>query len=96
MQVNLKSFKQKVARNVKQLRSFLSKLERRAPKGLDNLAEFISPQVWAETDCLSCANCCKVMTPTFTKSDLKRISAHFNMTEKEFYDTWLEKQLHHL
>ena len=90
MQVNLKSFKQKVARNAKQLRSFLSKLERRAPKGLDNLAEFISPQVWAETDCLSCANCCKTMSPTFTATDIKRIAAHFSITPKEFKEKWLE------
>jgi Fe-S-cluster containining protein len=90
MQVNLRSFKQKVSRNAKQFRSFLTKLEKRAPKGLDNLAEFLSPQVWAETDCLSCANCCKTMSPTFTKTDIKRISAHLNTTPKAFTEEWLE------
>ena len=90
MQVNLRSFKQKVTKNAKQLRSFLTKLEKRAPKGLDNLAEYLSPQVWAETDCLSCANCCKSMTPTFTPKDIKRIAAHLEMKPAEFKATWLE------
>ena len=29
------------------------------------------------------------MTPTFTKQDLKRISAHFNQTPEEFTKKWL-------
>ena len=41
MQVNLKSFKQKVGRNAKQFRTFLSKLERRAPKGLFELCKLL-------------------------------------------------------
>ena len=31
------------------------------------------------------------MTPTFTKQDLKRISAHFNQTPEEFRKQWLKK-----
>lgn len=48
-------------------------------------------EVWQEVDCLSCANCCKKMTPTFTAKDLKRISAHFNQTPEEFKKQWLKK-----
>ncbi len=90
MKVNLNSFKQKVKRNGKQLKSFLTKLDKRAPKGLDNLAEMLSPTVWQEVDCLSCANCCKTMSPTFTSTDVKRISAHFKMTPAAFKEKYLE------
>ena len=31
------------------------------------------------------------MTPTFTKTDLKRISAHFGQTPDEFRKQWLTK-----
>lgn len=89
MQVNLRSFKQKVTKNAKVLKSFLTKVEKRAPKGLDPLVEYLSPQVWKEIDCLSCANCCKTMTPTFTKTDIKRIAAHLNTTPKAFSTHWL-------
>jgi len=49
----------------------------------------VDREVWAETDCLSCGNCCKKMTPTFTPADIKRIAAHFNMTAQGFKDKWL-------
>jgi Fe-S-cluster containining protein len=32
------------------------------------------------------------MTPTFTKKDIKRISAHLEMEPKAFMDKWLKKE----
>ena len=90
MQVNLRSFKQKVKNNGKQLKSFLTKIQKRAPKGLDQLTQKLSKEVWAEVDCLTCANCCKSMSPTFTKTDIKRISAHLKMTPASFTAAYLE------
>lgn len=87
--VNLRSFKQKVRHNSKRFKSFLTKLEKKSPKNLDALADKINTEVWKETDCLSCANCCKTMTPTFTKSDISRIAKHVEMKPQEFIDTWL-------
>ena len=87
--VNLRSFKQKVRFNKKRLKSFLTKLEKKTPRGLDNLAASVEKEVWKEVDCLSCANCCKTMTPTYTPADIKRISAHFNQTPQQFKDQWL-------
>ena len=73
MQVNLRSFKQKVRHHEKTMKRFLGKIEKNPPKGLDKLAEKIDAEVWQEVDCLSCANCCKTMSPTFTAKDIKRI-----------------------
>jgi Fe-S-cluster containining protein len=73
-------------------RYFLTRLETVKPKGLDKLAVELDKEVWKETDCLACANCCKTMTPTFTKADIKRISAHFNQTPEEFTNKWLYKE----
>jgi len=90
--VNLRSFKQKVRHAKRSMRSFLTKLENDAPRGLDKKIAVLEKEVWAETDCLTCANCCKTMTPTFTDKDQKRISAHFNMTVEEFRKKWLRKE----
>ena len=90
MQVNLRSFKQKVRHNGKQLKSFLTKIEKKAPRGLDQLTQKLNTEVWNEVDCLLCANCCKSMSPTFTKTDIKRISAHLQMTPAVFSETYLE------
>lgn len=69
----------------------LTKIEKKPPRGLDQLAEKIDQEVWKEVGCLTCANCCKVMTPTFTTEDIKRIAPHFGQTPKEFRDQWLVK-----
>ncbi|MEO7763366.1 MAG: YkgJ family cysteine cluster protein [Ferruginibacter sp.] len=89
--VNLRSFKQKVRFNKKRLKSFLTKLEKKTPRGLDNLAASVETEVWKEVDCLTCANCCKTMSPTFTKTDIKRISKHFDQTPEAFTKQWLRK-----
>ena len=87
--INLRSFKQKVRINKKGLKSFLARLEKNPPKGLHKMIDEIDKKIWEETDCLTCGNCCKVMTPTFTVKDIKRISVHFEMTPAEFKEKWL-------
>lgn len=89
MKVNLRSFKQKVRHNGKQLKSFLTKTSKHNSKAWEANAEEMNKEVWQEVDCLSCANCCKTMTPTFTPKDIKRIAAHLNTTPKEFKENWL-------
>lgn len=89
--INLRSFRVKVKNNKSVLKKFLSKIGKKPPRGLDNLAVETDREVWAETDCLTCANCCKTMSPTFTNVDIKRISRHLNQTEKEFKKKWLYK-----
>jgi len=70
---------------------FLTRLEKKPPRGLDTLVVQENVHVWQETDCLACANCCKTMSPTYTREDVKRIAAHFGMTEKAFREKWLYK-----
>jgi uncharacterized protein len=91
MKINLRSFRQKVARTRRSFRRFLTKVENNPPRGLDKTAEVIDKEVWQEIDCLECANCCKQMTPTFTTADLKRISKHLDMTVEAFKEKWLYK-----
>lgn len=64
-------------------------MEKKAPKGLHAIMVEVDKEVWATTDCLTCGNCCKKMTPTFTPADLKRISAHFDLTVPAFKEKWL-------
>ena len=89
--INLRSFKIMSGKNKRKMRVFLGKVEKNPPRHLDKVAEKIEAEVWQEVDCLTCANCCKSMTPTFTKKDLERISAHFKQTPDEFKEKWLYK-----
>ena len=87
--VNLRAFRKKVKATKNSFRRFLTKLEKSTLRGFDGYVGTVEKKVWAEVDCLSCANCCKTMTPTFNEKDLKRISAHFGQTVDEFKKKWL-------
>ena len=90
-QYNLAAFRRKVSKTKKELNRFLRKIEKNPPRGLDRMAVEADVEVWKETDCLACANCCKTMSPTYTGKDVKRISTFLKMRPSEFRKKWLRK-----
>jgi Fe-S-cluster containining protein len=91
MRHSLRTMRNKMKTNKSVLKRFLTKLEKNPPRGLDTIAVKTDMEVWQETDCLACANCCKTMTPTFTKTDILRISDHLGMTGDDFIKKYLYK-----
>jgi Fe-S-cluster containining protein len=89
--INLRLFRKKVAENKSSMKRFLSKIEKAPPAQLDRLAVSADIEMWKRTDCLSCANCCKTMSPTYTRKDVLRISAHIGMSAGEFQRKYLKK-----
>lgn len=49
----------------------------------------VHEEVFAEIDCLECANCCKSIPPIISKRDIKRISNHLNLSKKEFEEKYV-------
>ncbi len=90
--VNLRSFRSKARHHKKAYRKFLTGIEKNAPRRLDIMSATVDKEVWTEIDCLNCANCCKVMSPTYTPGDIKRISAHLSMRAGEFKSKWLYQE----
>lgn len=90
--INLRIFRKKVKLNRRAMRGYLSRLEKANIRGLNTKISVLEKEVWPETDCLSCANCCKTMTPTFTMSDQKRISSHLGMSVEAFQQKWLRRE----
>ena len=70
----------------------MNRVQKQSPKGLRKLTTRLETEVWNEVDCLTCANCCKKMSPTFTNTDVRRISAHFGQTPDEFRKKWLFRE----
>jgi uncharacterized protein len=87
--LNIRSLKTYFLKNKRSFRTFLTKLEKNPPAKLHAMLVNVDAEVWKETECLSCGNCCKKMTPTFTPADIKRIANHFNLSAKAFKDKWL-------
>ncbi|HYC41339.1 MAG TPA: YkgJ family cysteine cluster protein [Chitinophagaceae bacterium] len=92
--VNLRSFRSRVRLRKTILRKFLTKLQKKPPRGLDRLTRRVESEVWREVDCLSCANCCREMSPTYNRSDIRRISAFLGVTTTAFREKWLYRDRH--
>ena len=86
---HLKKLKKKFDLNRKSLRYFITRIENNPPENLERLIADVEQEAWKEVSCLSCANCCKVMSPTYTNADIKRISAHLGMRPVDFKEKWL-------
>lgn len=73
----------------KGLRNFITRAEKVLTRKHAPLVAEAEEYAWTQVDCLSCANCCKTMSPTYTQSDIKRISKHLEMTPAQFKKKWL-------
>jgi Fe-S-cluster containining protein len=72
------------------LKKFLRRIERSRPRNLIKTNASLAEETWNEVSCLSCSNCCRKMTPTFKKTEVKRIAAHLGMSYKEYFNKYLE------
>ena len=87
MDLELHRQQAKLAR--KSQRKLLDRLKKRPPKDLDQVVMALDAEVFEEIDCLSCANCCKTISPTFTQRDIERISSRLRMKPGEFVEKYL-------
>lgn len=49
----------------------------------------IHEEVFAKTDCLECANCCKTTGPLFERKDIDRIAKFLNIKPAQFEANYL-------
>ncbi len=90
--MDLNKFRIVAARKKKSLSVFLDKLDTLVPDDMQEIVDKADAEMWKETDCTSCANCCKTMTPTYSVKDISRISKHLGMTAKDFKEKWLYQE----
>ena len=88
----LRKLKQRLKKRRKDLRKLLNRVEKKPQRSIQSIAVKAAGKVWDEVDCLSCANCCKVMTPTYTNSDMTRIADHLNIPVEEMKNKWLKRE----
>ncbi len=74
-EMNLHDYREKALQKQKPHKKFLDQLKKKPPKNLDYLVQEVHEKVFQETDCLSCANCCKTTGPLFTEKDIENICA---------------------
>jgi hypothetical protein len=82
-------YKEQVILKHKENQQFFKRLKKVKPKVLDKLIHPIHEEVFACTDCLECANCCKTTGPLFTDKDISRISKHLKIKPSIFTEKYL-------
>ena len=88
-EIDIGKYHQLALQKQKEHRKFLATLKKKAPKNLDKIVQEVHTEVFKEIDCTKCANCCKILGPLFTESDISRIAKHFRMRLPVFEDMYL-------
>ena len=86
----IEEWKVRNGKEVDFLKEALDKVSRESdPKELDETAIKNHQKVSSEINCLDCGNCCRTSVTDFSKSDIKRIAKHLEMTPKAFIKKYL-------
>lgn len=88
--LNVQYYRNRAHQKKKSLAVFLKKLSKKPPKDLLQKVKEVDKEVWQEINCTACANCCKTMTPTWKKSEIKRAAAFVGMDYKTYFDKYIK------
>ena len=90
MTEKIQTLKFRAKQKQKENKLFFKKLKKKKPGIVDEAIHPIHDEVFAETNCLDCANCCQTTSPLLTKKDIDRISKEIRKTPSQFISEHLE------
>lgn len=70
-------------------KSLIKKIKNRPPKNLDTIIHNIHNQLFVIDKCISCANCCKSISPTLYHNDINRLAKYLKIRPAEFMDKYI-------
>ena len=88
--MDLEKFKQESQNRYQANKACLEKLRRKKPGDLDDVVHELHEEIFENTDCLSCANCCKTTSPIIIDRDVERMAKHFRMKPAAFIEKYLQ------
>lgn len=91
MEQALEKLQERAEEAKKENKKYFTHLKKRTPKNLDYVMQELHNNEFAQTDCLTCANCCKTTSPIFTDKDIERISKYLKMKVLDFTNYYLER-----
>ncbi len=89
MREQLEQLPQRAKDTARETKSFFQRLKKRPPKQLDAITQAIHEEVFAQTNCLDCANCCKTTGPLFERKDITRIAKFLRLKPAQFEAQYL-------
>ena len=89
MKIDLSNHLQRAKAAKKANKKYFARLAKRPPAILDRAVKAQHEQVFAETDCLTCANCCKTTSPIWRDKDIERAARKFRLQPTDFIRKYL-------
>lgn len=80
----LSEIKSLAFKNKKGNATFFRQLAAKPPGRIDEAFQKMNDEVFAEVNCLDCANCCKTLGPKLNSTDIRRISGVLKIKASEF------------
>jgi Fe-S-cluster containining protein len=71
-------------------KKFFDKLKKNPPRDLDRQFHDAHEIVFSKLDCLTCANCCKTISPIIKSKDVERLAAHFKIRPAQVVEKYLK------
>lgn len=85
----IKIWKNKRHSEKKPIRKFISSINARKNKNLDQIAGNLHNNTFQKLDCLDCANCCTSIPPIVSRSDAKRLAKAIGISDRDFTQQYL-------
>jgi Fe-S-cluster containining protein len=87
--MELRQFNKQAKELSKVNEKFLKRLKQKPPVNLDNVFREQHEEVFSNTDCLTCANCCSTTSPIFYQRDIERAAKSLRIKPGAFVDKYL-------
>lgn len=88
--MDLETFKERARKADPESRKLTDWIARQKPSDLDKTVSSFHDEVFEETDCLKCANCCKTTSPIFYERDIERAAKSLRLRPSEFIEKYLK------
>lgn len=89
MEINLEEFKSESNENRKVISQAFKKIRKQKANVIDRLINQYHDEVFENTDCLTCANCCKTTSPVFKSKDIESIAKYLKIKPTQLVERYL-------
>lgn len=87
--MDLSFFNKAAKAKSKSNKEYISALRKKKPQLVDQHFHQLHDEVFAEINCLECANCCKTTSPIFYPTDIERVAKALKMKPGNFIEKYL-------
>jgi len=89
MQLTIDCLQQKAKQQEASNKIFFQKLRKKKPANLDTIMQQLHDEVFNETDCIECGNCCKSLGPRLTDKDIEKMAKNLRIKPSEVVTNYL-------